>query len=200
MTNLIRPIVLVHGLWNTPDLFEHLIDHLNQPSNLLMAPFLPHYLGRVGIRDLAFELDKQIKERFGNDVPIDLIGFSMGGLIARVWIQEMKGFTRTIRFFSIGCPHKGTLTAQLVPGFLFAGIADMKLQSDLIKSLEISSDNLQEIRCKSFFSLWDLMVFPGYRAVLPFGTSIAVPVFTHKGLIKNSKSIEMISSYVLSAS
>ena len=37
------------------------------------------------------------------------------------------------------------------------------------------------------------MVFPCFHALLPIGESIPVPVITHKGLIKNQKSIKLIS-------
>ena len=132
MPSLVRPLVLVHGLWNTPQLFERLLNHLNQKPSLLLAPHLPHDFGRVGIRELAKELDLQIQSRFGSEQPIDILGFSMGGLISRVWLQEFMGFKRTIRFFSIGSPHKGTLTAQLVPKSFFKGITEMKIVIYLI--------------------------------------------------------------------
>ncbi len=193
MSNLIRPLVLVHGLWNTPKLFERFINQLNQRPSNLFAPHLPHQSGKVGIRKLAKDLDFQIQARFGINEPIDLLGFSMGGLIGRVWLQELAGFNRTIRFFSIGSPHKGTLTAQCVPNYLFSGISEMKIGSMFLDSLDNSLVNLREVRCKSYFCILDLMVFPGFRAVLPIGDSISVPVLTHKGLIKNPKSIKLIT-------
>ncbi len=197
MNNLIRPLVLVHGLWNSPKLFDDLVSSLNQNPHLLLIPHLPHDLGRVSIRNLAADLDIEIKKRFGPEMLIDILGFSMGGLISRVWIQEMNGFNRTKRFITVGPPHNGTVTAQFVPTSLFPGIADMKINSELIKSLRITTCNLQGITCISFFSVWDLMVFPGYRAVMPFGLRIPSPVITHKGLVKNLKSIEMISNKIL---
>ncbi len=200
MNNLIRPLVLVHGLWNTPILFDRLRQRLNQPHSLLFIPYLPHECGRISLNKLAIELDVQITETFGLDTPIDLLGFSMGGLIGRIWLQELNGFKRTRRFYSVGSPHNGTLTAQLVPSSLFNGIADMKLGSKLIKSLKKSSNNLQEISCRSYFCSWDLMSFPGFQSVLPVGTTTSVPVLTHKGLIKSPISLELISSDLFAVS
>ena len=197
---LTRPLILVHGLWNTPNVFRRLESCLDQPPSMVFAPFLPHGCGKKGIRSLAKNLDEHIVARFGSSSPIDLLGFSMGGLISRVWLQEMMGYQRTIRFFSIGSPHQGTFTAQLVPDHLFAGIAEMKHGSDFLKSLNVYSNYLQEIECRSYFTHWDLMAFPGYRSVLPFGSSIPIPVLTHKGLIKNSKAINLIASDILGRS
>ncbi len=192
-----RPLVLVHGLWNTPTLFRRLKDRLDQPESYVMSPHLPHRFGRVIIRQLATELDYQINKTFAPDTTIDLLGFSMGGIISRVWLQEMNGFKRTCRFFSIGCPHNGTLTAQLVPSAILPGVADMKLGSQLIKSLNQCSKKLKNVECRSYFSYLDLMVFPGFKGVLPYGPSIPLPVLTHKCLIKDSRSIEIISRDLL---
>ena len=47
------PLVLVHGLWDTPCLFHRLIQGLDQPDRPLLAPHLPHGLGWVPLRELA---------------------------------------------------------------------------------------------------------------------------------------------------
>ena len=190
--NLTRPLILVHGLWNTPQLFDRLIYQLDQKPTMLFAPHLPHDLGRISIRQLAKDLDFHIKNRFGSEEPIDLLGFSMGGLISRTWLQEFLGFKRTIRFFSIGSPHKGTMTAQLFPNSFFKGIAEMKIGSHLLTSLDNSLINLKTIKCRSYYCLLDLMVFPGTHAALPIGHSTSIPVITHKGLIRNPKSLKII--------
>ncbi len=192
MISLQRPLVLVHGLWNTPTLFTRLKKKLSHSESLLFSPRLPHQCGRTPIRDLAILLDTEINETFGSESSLDILGFSMGGLISRVWLQEMEGWRRVRRFYSVGSPHQGTLTAQLVPQKVAAGISEMKIGSRFLKSLTNSSRNLYEIECRSYFSIWDLMVFPGNKAVLPYGVSISVPVFTHKSLIRNSKSLNVI--------
>jgi len=48
--------------------------------------------------------------------PIDLLGFSMGGVIGRTWIQEAGGHRRTRRFYLCGqAPAQGTPLAQICP-------------------------------------------------------------------------------------
>ena len=108
------PLVLVHGLWDSPRLFRRLIQGLDQANRPLLAPHLPHGLGWVPLRQLAHRLDQHIQERFGPDTSIDLLGFSMGGVIGRIWLQELGGVQRTRRFFSVGSPQQGTLAAQLI--------------------------------------------------------------------------------------
>ncbi|MBA4733412.1 MAG: alpha/beta hydrolase, partial [Synechococcus sp.] len=99
-----RPLVLVHGLWDTPRVFHRLIQRIDQPDRPLLAPHLPHGLGVVPLRELARRLDQHILQQFGRDTAIDLLGFSMGGVIGRIWLQELGGAARTARFFSVGSP------------------------------------------------------------------------------------------------
>ena len=175
-----RPLVLVHGLLDTPRLFSHLERRLEGQHRSVFSPHLPHRFGAIPLRKLAQQLDGLIQERWGPKTPIDLLGFSMGGVIARTWLQELGGAKRTHRFISVGSPHQGTFTAQCLPGWLFAGLADMKRGSPLLCSLNRDYAELQAVECFSFFSRWDLMVCPGWQAVLPIGKSTAVPVWTHQ--------------------
>ena len=188
------PLVLVHGLWDTPRLFQRLIQGLDQPNRPLLAPHLPHGLGWVPLRQLALRLDHHIQQRFGADTRVDLLGFSMGGVIGRIWLQELGGAQRTRRFFSVGSPQQGTLAAQLLPRLLLPGAADMKMGSRLLRELNRQPDALAGVECCSFFCRWDLMVCPGWRAVLPVGRLEEIPVWTHQQLIGHPTAIHQLSS------
>ena len=186
------PLVLMHGLWDTPRLFRRLIQALDQPERPLLAPHLPHGLGHVPLRALAGRLDRQIRERFGDDTPIDLLGFSMGGVISRIWLQELAGAQRTRRFFSVGSPQNGTLAAMAVPRPLLAGAADMKIGSDLLRDLNRDAQALAAVSCRSYTCRWDLMVCPGWWAVLPQGSRCELPVWTHQQMISHPDALRIL--------
>ena len=192
--NSYSPLVLVHGLWDGPNLFRRLIKKLHDPDLEIFSPHLSHGLGVVPLRKLAEDLDKRIYSIFGDTTHIDILGFSMGGVIARIWLQEFGGSCRTKRFFSVGSPQNGTLPALPVPRFLLPSIADMKIGSQLIKDLNRSSYKLNCLKCFSYFCKWDVMVCPGWKAVLPIGLNRSIPVFTHQQLILDNKSISTIVS------
>ncbi len=192
-----KKIILVHGLWNSPKVFNKFKDSLIRKNFEVLIPNLPHDSGRTSIKVLSKNFNDYIKQNLEDDDEIDLLGFSMGGLISRIWLQDMDGWRRTKNFLSIGSPHIGTLTAQFIPEKYFCGISEMKLGSKLTRELNINSQYLKRINCLSFFCFLDLMVFPGWKAVLPCGKSISVPVWTHKSLIKNQSSIEIIISNLL---
>ncbi len=194
-----RPLVLLHGLWDTPRLFRGLEAELlrRSPSLELYAPHLPHRLGMVPIRELASQLAALLEARFGPRQELDLFGFSMGGVIGRTWLQEHEGWQRTRRFVCLGSPQNGTLTAQLVPSRWFAGIADMKIGSALLRDLRSQAPLLAGLECHSLFTSTDLTVVPGWRAVLPLGSRQPVPVFTHRQLIVHPRAIRALADVLL---
>jgi len=191
------PIVLVHGLWDSPRIFTCLAQQLKDKGVPVFTPFLPHKLGSVSIYDLSEGLDLYISTQFNEGEKIDLLGFSMGGLISRLWLQRLEGVKRTNRFISLGAPHQGTYTAQFIPPWLLKGVAEMKRGSSLIKELNSDLNDLKGVDCMSFFCVCDLMVVPGWEAVLPVGSSSLIPVLTHKGLINSPTSLKILSQAIL---
>ena len=103
------PLVLVHGLFDTPRVFDTLRRRLAGRRSPLLVPHLPHALGSVPLEDLAAMLGSHIEAAFGVEQPVDLMGFSMGGVIGRTWIQLGGGHRRTRRFLSVASPQRGTL-------------------------------------------------------------------------------------------
>ena len=192
MTYRYRPLVLIHGLWDNPNIFRTLINVLNRDESMILKADLKHSFGRYPLKLLAEKLDQQIISQLGNKTSIDLLGFSMGGLIGRYWLQKMGGFKRTNSFISVGSPHRGTLTAQLIPSSLLQGIADMKRNSPFLSQLNRDISPLRNVKCISLFCRWDLMVIPGSQAILPIGSKIQVPVSSHRELIVNPISLELI--------
>ena len=189
-----RPLVLMHGLWDTPRLFRRLIQAIDAPEQPLLAPHLPHGLGVVPLREMARRFDRAIQERFGPDTEIDLFGFSMGGVIGRIWLQELDGVRRTRRFFSVGSPQQGTLAALPIPRLLLAGAADMKPGSAVLRDLNRSDTALADVDCRSYFCRWDLMVCPGWQAVLPVGPQVELPVWTHQQLIAHPLAVNRLAA------
>ena len=192
-----RPIILIHGLWNTSAIFNSLLKKLDYYDIEYYAPTLEHYFGRISIVDLAESLDEIIIKKYGNEREIDILGFSMGGIIARYWIKKLNGYLKTKRFISIGSPHNGTLTAQLVPRNFLKGISEMKINSSLLKELSEYDYLLREIDCISFYTKWDFMVFPGWRAKLPIGKKFNLNIYKHRNLVRNPIAIDEIVNSII---
>ncbi len=191
------PLVLVHGLFDTPRVFDTLRGRLARRRDPLLVPHLPHGLGQVPLADLAALLGSHIEAAFGPEQPVDLLGFSMGGVIGRAWIQLHGGARRTRRFVSVASPHRGTVVASPLPGSLLAGIGDMKPGSPLLKRLDQDLAPLHQVECCSFYCPTDLTVFPGWQAVLPFGPRHPLPVFWHNRLMAEPGSLDPVAQELL---
>jgi triacylglycerol lipase len=191
------PLVLVHGLLDSPAVFDGLKRELGAGRQPLLIPALPLRLGRTPVTEVAELLGGHIEAAFGSREPIDLLGFSIGGVIGRAWIQLFGGHRRTRRFISVGSPQQGTLTALPWPARLFGGIADLKAGSALLERLNGNLDPLRWIECHSFYSALDLAVLPGWRAVLPVGARTMLPVLTHPQLLRDPAAIRPLAQELM---
>ena len=191
------PIVLVHGLWDSSKVFTDLENRLKNHNVSVLSPDLPHKFGRVSIKELAEQLDFYIHSNFSQNTYIDLLGFSMGGLVSRFWLQKLGGSSRTRRFISVGTPHRGTCLAQLIPAILFQGISEMSWRSPFLIDLNSDLSSFKKVECITYFCRWDLMVIPGWKACLPIGLNFPMPVFTHKAMIIKSKALDLLEMTII---
>ena len=192
-----NPIILIHGLWNTSDIFSSITSKLKKVGIEYFAPTLKHKYGMTSIAELTKIFNDLILEKYGSKKELDILGFSMGGIIGRYWIKKFNGHKRTRKFITVGSPHNGTLASQLVPKYPFTGISEMKISSSLLIDLSKYDSLLKGINCISFFSYWDLMVFPGWRANLNTGEKISLNVYKHKNLVRNPEAVEIIMDKIL---
>jgi triacylglycerol lipase len=193
----VPPLVLVHGLWDTPRVFDRLRRQLGSQRHSLLIPRLSLRFGITPVEASAQRLGSHIEAAFGQQQPIDLLGFSMGGVVARTWIQLLGGYVRTRRFISVGSPQQGTLTAQPWPRQPLAGIADLKLGSPLLRRLNDKLETLAAVECCSFYSGLDLIVLPGWGAVLPVGARHMLPVWTHPQLLRDRRAVARLAEELL---
>ena len=191
------PLVLVHGLWDHPAVFNRLRAYLAPADFEIFCPHLPHRLGDTPLIALAEQLEQQLELRYGAEQPLNVLGFSMGGLVLRCWLQLLGGNQRTKRFVSIGSPHQGTITALPCPRWLLPGIADMKPGSPLLNSLNANLHCLDGVECHSFYCLLDAMVMPYWSAALAVGSVQRLPVWNHRQLISSAGALAPVAALLL---
>ncbi|MCJ8273395.1 MAG: lipase, partial [Psychrosphaera sp.] len=88
-------IVLVHGIMNTGHVMFYLKRCLEKQGYDCYAPTLWPIDGNKGIEHAAQTLKTGIEKRFGQAQNITVIGFSMGGIVARYYLQKLGGASRT---------------------------------------------------------------------------------------------------------
>lgn len=101
----LAPVILIHGMWSTPDILDELKTSFEQQGYPVLVPRLPlHYpksqlcedkrrsLSRLGIKDYLASLKQDINaylDAHPNQRPI-LVGHSMGGVLAQLLAQEIS--------------------------------------------------------------------------------------------------------------
>ena len=150
-------VVMVHGFWNTGRVFRTLAHRLTEAGHTCYAPTLRPRDGRLGIPDLSEKLRIYIHDTVKPDAPIALIGFSMGAVVSRYYLQVLDGAKTTRAFFAIAGPHRGTLIAYTYPG---RGAHELRLRSDFLRALDASLDRLRGIPIYSYWNPLDLTIVP----------------------------------------
>jgi hypothetical protein len=110
------PILLVHGMVDNRSIFTVLRRGLRRRGfrRVLAINYSPLTSDvRLAATNLATRVE-QICAETGFE-RIHLIGHSMGGLVARYYVQRLDGDARVHTLVTLGTPHGGTKAARLIP-------------------------------------------------------------------------------------
>jgi triacylglycerol lipase len=133
-------VVLVHGFKDTGKVMGKLADHLTREGHECLVPTLDPHDAREGLPMMAHQLHGILEEKLPGEERFALVGFSMGALISRYYLQELGGHERAEAFFSISGPHEGTWAAYLHSG---EGVNQMRPGSSFLNDLQRSSRRLE---------------------------------------------------------
>lgn len=151
------PVVLVHGIDGCARDMARLSRALQAAGRVVHAIDLHPNDGSAPIEALSRQLHKFIDDRLPDDSLLDLAGYSMGGIVARHYIQERGGHTRVRRFVTISSPHHGTFSAWLRRG---PGACQMRIGSRFLENLA-GSDSIRRLPpTTSFQTPTDLIILP----------------------------------------
>lgn len=130
----IHKIILLPGLggsWNTDAM---VFGKTVADNEWKMTPFIKDYKGLIDefkgkglvqnqdfyvwnydwrrpIGDIATKLDEFIDQNVGAGEKVDLIGHSLGGVVARVWGQNNSGDAKIGKIINLGSPNNGSVNA-----------------------------------------------------------------------------------------
>ncbi len=169
-------VVLVHGWLNRGSIMRSLARALQEQGHVCYSPSLRPCDGRGGLAALSGCLQREIDDRFGSAAPLALVGFSMGALVSRYYIQMCGGRGRTQALFSIAGPHLGTLSAYLYPS---QGVCDMRPGSPFLRELDRTRDRLAGLPVVSYWTPFDAMIRPVRSAQWTQGEVVRVPAPFH---------------------
>lgn len=157
------PILLVHGIMDNRSVFTVFRRTLRR-RGFGVVHAVNYSLFTGDLRDAAHQLRnhvEKLREQTGAE-KVHIVGHSLGGMIARYYVQRMGGSAAVDTLVTLGSPHTGSLTAYLMP-------------TPLARQLRPGSELLDELtepapRCSTrFLVVWsrmDQMIVPQRNARL----------------------------------
>jgi triacylglycerol lipase len=121
---------------------------------------------RVQARSLAAAAETALKDTGKQSV--DVVGYSAGGVVARLWIRDYGGAGRVRRVVTLGSPQHGTDVAALAGSTIGCPTACLQLEpdSDLLNSLNAGDETPAGPEWVSIWSTGDEVVVPPDSAAL----------------------------------
>ncbi|MGY6528907.1 MAG: esterase/lipase family protein [Cyanobacterium sp.] len=188
-----NPIVLVHGFMARSTVFNRMLSYLtNQGHNVHAFDLIPCY-GTADLKVLAQQVKQYIDNTFAKDEKINLIGFSMGGLVTRYYLQRLGGTEKVDKYINISAPNNGTFMAYLLP---LRGVCQMRPLSNFL--LDLNKDittSLSKVKCLFLWTPFDLMIIPAKSTVMESFVAESFPILNHRCMVSNPKVLERINDF-----
>ncbi|MBH8551595.1 triacylglycerol lipase [Nostocaceae cyanobacterium CENA357] len=184
-----NPVLLVHGIDDTGAVFDKMAGYLRQLGWSVYTLDLMPKNGDAGLDVLAKQVADYIATTFTPEQPLDLIGFSMGGIVSRYYVQRLGGINRVQRFITISSPHHGTVVAYASQRL---GCLQMRPNSAFMKDLNSDVVMLSSLSFTSIWTPYDLMIVPTNSSQLPIGEEVILPVALHSWMLSDSRCLAAV--------
>jgi triacylglycerol lipase len=188
-TPLVPPVLLLHGIGDTSAVCARLRRYLANHGREVHTLDLTPSDGASGLEALAGQVLSYVEQKFPSDQPVDLVGFSMGGIVARYYLQRLGGLARVRRFVTIASPHRGTWMAYFRRT---TGARQMRPRSALLRDLDHEPGTLAGLDFTSIWSPFDLTILPATSSVIPEARCLRVAVWAHAWMIRDPRVFALV--------
>lgn len=145
--------------------------------------------------EVVAEQVRRIRETLGFE-KVNFFGYSLGGLIARYYLQELEGYPVLGRGAFVAAPNSGTYFGYL--GFFSAAGRQVRPGSSFIRRLN-DSPQYECIagKCLSIFVRWDGVIVPSESGYLSNGYNLPCPrPISHWRAVMNDELIRAASDFL----
>ena len=171
-----NPVLLIHGIKDDARKMEPMARYLRaQGWEAKTMSYRPSW-GQKGLEVLAGQVAQFVAENYAPGEKIDLVAFSMGGLVTRYYLQRLGGLDRVQRYVTLSAPHRGTLLAYLIPN---AGCRQMRFGSAFLRDLDRDADRLARLDFTSFWTPLDTIIVPARSSVMPQARNERMGIAAH---------------------
>jgi pimeloyl-ACP methyl ester carboxylesterase len=160
------PVVLVHGFADNRSAFTVLRRVLHRQGFSVVYSLNYGLMTTLtgDVRSAARILGREVEQICAatNATQVQVVGHSLGGLVARYYIQRLGGDTRVHTLVTLGTPHQGTMAAYLLPTPV---LRQLRPNSDLMIELAAPAPGCRT-RFVAVWSQLDGWVLPQRNATL----------------------------------
>jgi len=174
-----RVVVFVHGFLASGAVFDPMRDRIARVVSAPSVEFTYPPLGTV--ESIAARLTKFVARKVPRGTRVSLVGHSLGGIVARWYVQELGGQERVDRLVLLATPHAGTRGARFSPGRLGAAL---RPESALVRRLAERRNVARDIPHVAIVAGADMMVTPPSSAAAIDGADVIwFPSLGHNALL-----------------
>lgn len=154
----LRPVVLLHGFVDNRSVFVLLRRTLTRHGRDCVESlnYSPLTCDLRSAAELLGRRVEEIRARTGH-TEVDIVGHSLGGLIARYYVQRLGGDTQVRTLVMLGTPHSGTTVAPLADAHPL--VRQMRPGSAVLRELAYPAPGCRT-RFVSFWSDLDQVMVP----------------------------------------
>ena len=167
--------------------------HFRAEGREVFTPDLTPNNGQATIEELGRQLADYTAKHVRRGRKFDLVGFSIGGLVSRYYVQRLGGAGRVEHLVTIAAPHHGTVFARLHSG---AGGVEMRRDSDFLRELASDDATLSRVKFTTFRTPLDLVVVPASSAEMPQARNVRVWASLHPSLILEKRCIRAVAAAI----
>jgi triacylglycerol lipase len=193
-TDVKNPVILVHGIFDTASRMKHIQKYLRNTGRRVYSITLTPSSGRIGIDDLANQLNEFVKTNIHENQKFDLIGFSMGGLVCRYYIQRVGGLGQIDHFITISTPNNGTIMGYLL---FNKGCKQMRYNGKFINDLNKDVGQLSQLKITTIWNPTDLVIVPASSSCIHIGDEIKIRSILHHLIVRNKRCLQVIEMALL---
>ncbi len=180
----------MHGIWKSGAAFGRMARYLRERDFEVHPLDLIPSDGRATLETLAAQIAAYVDANLPPAAPLDLVGFSMGGVVSRWYVQRLGGAARVRRLVTISAPHHGTATAYLSRR---PGGVQMRPGSPLLAELNGDLSALEHLDVTTLWTPLDLMIVPAESSRLPLGREVLVAAPLHALMLHDPRSLRAVA-------
>jgi triacylglycerol lipase len=185
------PVILVHGICDSATSMCVMDRWLTSRGWPVHRISLFPSDGSLALEALAEQLRNYVEKNVSLNSKLSLVGFSMGGLVCRHYVQKLGGDSRVAAMITLSAPHRGTWLARLSNR---PACRQMCPGSDFLRSLSENLSVFKRVRLTSIWTPFDLVILPPTSSRVSFARNQSILMPAHPLMILSRRCLRAVEA------